>query len=450
MRVLVIAVTVSAVMLMEGSPAWSQTGGSGSPFRGLFGRASDRPARHALDVSFSLAEAYDSDVPPELAVVDPSALVASGASTIFMGNAAYQWKGTRTQFGASGSSALRYYNELQSLQTVSHSAGLGLRTRLGGRATLSVDGRAAYSPPYLLGLFPQGSAGEPGEALPAPPDYVVNDSDSYSYGTTARVTYGPSLRTQLSVAADVGYTDFVEESELRRDTAFRGLEGGFSRNVSRNVALDAGYRFRTGDFGYGLDGETVEHGVDVGLEYRRPLSATRTAVLSASLGSTFMQVPASAAGPPSAGDEGPGSAGREDWFLSGQAGFAYPFSKTWRGHATVRRGTSYVPELTEPVLTTGFSTGLEGMLGSRADLSAAAGYSSGTSAFGGGASLLDTYTGKVQVRVGLTPTLATYAEYVYYFYDFGENVRLAPGVPSGLERNGVRVGLTLWVPALRR
>ena len=52
--------------------------------------------------------------------------------------------------------------------------------------------------------------------------------------------------------------------------------------------------------------------------------------------------------------------------------------------------------------------------------------------------------------MGLTPTLATYAEYVYYFYDFGDNVRLAPGVPSGLERNGVRVGLTLWVPALRR
>jgi hypothetical protein len=426
---------------MESSPAWTQTAGFGNPFRGLFGPTHDRPARHALDLSFSLAEGYDSDVPPEFVVVDPTALVSSGASTTFLGNASYSWEGTRVQIGASGASALRYYNELESLETISHSAGLDLRARLGGRTTLSVDGSAAYSPPYLLGLFPQGSASGPGERMPASPDYAVTDSDSYSYGTTARLTYGASLRSQFSVAADMSYTDFIEENELRRDMSARGVEAGFSRNVTRNVAVDVGYRFRTGDFSYGLEGDTVEHGTDVAVEYRRPLSATRTAVLRASLGSTFMQVPASSA---------LNTAERQDWFLSGGAGFEYPFSRTWRARATFRRGTSYVPELTEPVLTTGFSTGVEGMLGQRADLSAVAGYSTGYSAFGSGASLFDTYTGKAQVRIGLTTTLATYAEYVYYFYDFGENAQLAPGVPPGMERSGVRVGVMLWVPALRR
>ena len=41
-------------------------------------------------------------------------------------------------------------------------------------------------------------------------------------------------------------------------------------------------------------------------------------------------------------------------------------------------------------------------------------------------------------------------EYLYYFYDFGEGTPLLVGIPPGLERNGVRAGFTLWMPALRR
>jgi hypothetical protein len=50
----------------------------------------------------------------------------------------------------------------------------------------------------------------------------------------------------------------------------------------------------------------------------------------------------------------------------------------------------------------------------------------------------------------VTKALATYVEYVYYFYTFSPTLPLPPGVPPGLTRNGVRVGLTLWAPLRRR
>ena len=53
-------------------------------------------------------------------------------------------------------------------------------------------------------------------------------------------------------------------------------------------------------------------------------------------------------------------------------------------------------------------------------------------------------------RYPLNSVFAVFAEYLYYFYDFRQSAQLAPNVPVGLERNGVRAGLTLRVPILPR
>jgi hypothetical protein len=62
----------------------------------------------------------------------------------------------------------------------------------------------------------------------------------------------------------------------------------------------------------------------------------------------------------------------------------------------------------------------------------------------------DTYTSDTRVRISLGQVLATYVEYLYYLYDFRRYAPLVPGMPPALERNGVRVGLTLVVPTLGR
>ena len=62
----------------------------------------------------------------------------------------------------------------------------------------------------------------------------------------------------------------------------------------------------------------------------------------------------------------------------------------------------------------------------------------------------DTYTGNVRLRYAVTRTFATYIEYLYFFYDSLGSTPLAPQIPPGLEPKGVRVGLMLRVPVLRR
>ena len=53
-------------------------------------------------------------------------------------------------------------------------------------------------------------------------------------------------------------------------------------------------------------------------------------------------------------------------------------------------------------------------------------------------------------RYGLSRSLALYVQYVYYFYDFQQKTALPGGLPPSLERNGIRVGVTVWASPLRR
>jgi len=109
-----------------------------------------------------------------------------------------------------------------------------------------------------------------------------------------------------------------------------------------------------------------------------------------------------------------------------------------------------VAGLSEPISADRGSVSVEGLLTRRVDVLASAGYSNGESALNRQRSTFDTYTSDVRLRYALTRTFAAYVEYLYYFYDSRGSTPIAPGGSSGLERKGVRTGLTLLVPALRR
>jgi hypothetical protein len=54
-----------------------------------------------------------------------------------------------------------------------------------------------------------------------------------------------------------------------------------------------------------------------------------------------------------------------------------------------------------------------------------------------------------QTTYALARPLAVYARYVYYNSLFSQEIPLVPGIPGTLDRQGVRVGLTLAVPLIR-
>jgi len=128
----------------------------------------------------------------------------------------------------------------------------------------------------------------------------------------------------------------------------------------------------------------------------------------------------------------------------------YPFGRSWHVKGNYRRGIEYVVDIPEPVYSNSVFVGLDGFLERRVNLSVAGGYSSGDSLMTQGVLAYDTYTANLRVRYGLTRQVGAYAEYLYYFYDFREGALAPLGIPPGLKRNGVRIGMTVWMPTLRR
>ena len=134
---------------------------------------------------------------------------------------------------------------------------------------------------------------------------------------------------------------------------------------------------------------------------------------------------------------------------SGDLSVGYQF-KAWQVHGTLQRGLEYIAELRRPVFVDGFSADWMALFSARLDATAGARYSTGGSVLSSEGMTLETYSANARVRYALTRSLATYGEYLYYFYDLRGTALLSPGIPRRLERNSVRAGLTLWVPALRR
>ncbi len=442
-----IALLAGATVLSSVAAAFAQTVAPQPSSGALFGAADVRRGRNTLDFEWSTVQGYDSNVPAELQTIAPTETLASGSSTMFLGHMKYRWQGSRVQVEGTSESAFRQYHELEDFSPFSYSGGIGISARLDGRTTLRGHQSVAYSPSYLFGLFPGVETSNLGHAVSVAPDYAVSDSASYSYHSTATLTRELSRRNQVSVSGEFQYTDFLQESTFQRDLDSLSLGVGFSRAVSPNAAIQLGYRYRTGTFGYALGAlpqygmSATEHGVNVGLEYARPLSAARRLSLVFNIGSAVMDTPASAVQQ---------SLDTRLYRVYGDVAASWNLSRSWTTRATYRRGLEYIADLTQPVFVDGFTVEIGGLCTPRVEVLASAMFANGASAITHDAASFDTSSVDTRVRYAITSRLAVYGEYIYYLYDFRDGRLLAPGIPPGFERNSIRAGVTLWVRALRR
>ena len=440
-----VSVGMAAILLAVSTPAWAQVPG-GRSSGGLFGQTTEASGPQTLNVTFDLAGAYDDD----LFSVGAAPTVGNGAAPVhgyysmLTSATEYARQGRRLQFGLNASSTLRYYGQLKVVRNVNSAIGAGFGATLPGRITWRLNQSATYSPSYLYGLFPDASTPSPGE-LPttSAPDYTVTDTASYAYGTSTSVTHGLTRRGTLTIAGDLALTDFIHNAPDRKDMTSYGARVEFGRRVTRHGAARLAYRFRGGDAGFGGT-SSVEHAIEMGFQIERPLSATRRATLSFALGPSTVNVPVSAvqAAPDAQAGE------RRLYRVRGSATAGYQFGRSWEARASYNRGLEYVPGLTAAVLTGGVTSSLDGLLSRRVDLKLSAGYSDGRSALSR-ASTYKTYTGDLRLRFAVTREWAFYGEYLYYYYDFRGGTQLLSGFPPKLERNGVRAGLTLWLPVVR-
>jgi hypothetical protein len=423
-------------------PVAAQTTGSARPFHGaLFGGQESQNSTQKLDVSALVLEAYDDNQSATLgSTVDPRSRQVGAFYTMLQPGIDYRLTHGRAQVGVTGASALGYYPDFRELRIISHTFGAGVSLRASRRTTVLLNQTTAYSPSYLSALFPSSSEVSPGDPIKDAPNYAVNDLESYSYGTTATVSLGLSRRTSVLIGGNYRYTDFTHETAVQRDQTSQSVDGQVSYKQSRNVNIRLGYHYLTGNLGYGPSASTGEHGLGGGVSYSRPLSATRRATFSFNLASSTVST--TGASP---------ELHQPDrlYRASGDADFDYEFALSWRARGTYRRGIEFVPGLAQPVFTNGVAAELEGLLNRRVEFALSAGYSQGRSAISTTASQFDTYNGVVRLQYALTNSTAVHVEYLYYFYDFLGAVPLVSGASPRMERNGVRIGVRLLIPALR-
>ena len=409
--------------------------------QGLFGGIRpDETATKRLEVSVSLVEGYDQDIPYAIRpAIDPTGLQSGGFSTGVDSTGNFTLRTHKSEFGANFSSTLRHYAEGEVQGNLGHSAGIGYSRQIMSKTNLSINQSAQYSPTYMYGLFPVTASVAPGAAPPTSLDYSVGRFESYTYVTTLAVRRDFTRRNSFTATGDYQYSNRLRETDLWNDVSAYGVRGEYLHNVARNTVLTGAVRYRTGEYGYTGQGKTTEAGGNFGIDYMRPLSATRRVTLGLDIGVSRTELPLTVTG------------FDRRLHATADVDVGYVFARTWEARVNVRRGLEYLVDFPTPVFSNGVSGGLDGLLSQRFDVSLFAGYSDGASVDTLNTLQISTATGTARGRYALNRKLAVYIEYLRYYYRFrGNAVPLFAAIPPRWDRSGVRAGLTLWVPMLGR
>lgn len=432
---------VVLVAVADSRPAGAQNLGS-SPQGGVFGVANSS-SRTKLDVTVAVAEALDSQAPPEMQSLVPQGGPQSGGySSMLAATANYTRTRRRIEVAGSAVTALRYYQQLDRVAGVGHSGALGFTVNLPARTRLEVNQTGNYSPSFFFRSFPGVAPPELGEALPPSQDYRIDQNQAFSYATRATLSAGSARGSRVSFEGTRNKTDFKSDSGATGFQPGQDLVSGratWSHGVGRTGLLSAEYEYRAGEFGFG--GRATEQRVRFGADYSPALSGSRRTMLRFRVSPSAFQIPASATSVAATGTL---------YRMEGDVAAEYPLSLRWSLGGSYRRSVEYIAVLREPVFNDAASVQIAGLVSRRVDLSASAGYAAGQSALVQQSPRFGTYTGTVRARYSFSRSLATYAEYLYYYYDLRGQAYLAPQLPGVFEQQGVRIGVMLWTRPVGR
>jgi hypothetical protein len=296
----------------------------------------------------------------------------------------------------------------------------------------------SYSQDLFYGLFPGSASPLAVDASRSASTYDASTKRSLVYTGTASITQKLSERASLVFDADLGYEHFKGLDSVYPDLRTQGARGHLLYSLSKGLRLRVGYGLKRGQF---LGTPAIsEQDLDIGLDYTRPLSRTRKTTM------TFTLTPAITNGTLLSGVTDL----RRQYKLIGDASIVRQIGRTWNVSANYRRGAGYYVEgVQSRIFTEAYGAGANGLLSRRTDLSVSAAYSTGQPELTTQPAAFSTYTGNVRFRFALGRTWATYGEYVFYYYKFDQGFQLPAGIPPQFTRNGVRAGLTLWLPMMR-
>lgn len=409
-----------------------------APYRGLFG-GNNGPDENGqvLDFTAGLFGGYDDDLGGgQNASASDSATRASskyygGQSQLRYRRQAFQKLHLEATAGASSS----LYADIDDLVATSANGAFGVNWTVSPRTRLSVSQAIAYSPFYSYSLFPVAGVETP--LVPVAPSFDTRVTKNENITLASSATFTRDLSTRLSFSAGGNYSrvDF-RSAALQPDGEHYGGQARLSYAMTRRAKARLGYGYTTGDYGGTRASGLRSHSIDIGIDYARALSFSRQTQFSFSTGSTIYN-----------------DSRYTRYLVLGNAQLSHQIGRTWLANATYSRSLQLVNGFSEPFFADAVAADLNGFVGRRVVVRTTTGITWGQL----GLSPDDSFNRNSKtsyvtpsVQVAVTEMVALQASYFFYRYQFDPGAAALPeGFDSRRSRQGVRLGLTFWVPLVR-
>ena len=423
-------VVVAVLMAVCSRPVSAQTVSTPTqpPIRQLFG-PNNPPVdlRQSLNVRFSPLGAYERQLDTlnlEVAPVD-ALLVLDGPYSAADLSAEYSRSGRRVNLRGEFGSSSRYYPDVGNFFTLGQSAGFGAVIQTGERTRAQVEQRWRYAPYFTMGVFPEVAPPPLGADLPVNTDYAVTRRAVTSLETLGNLQR--TLSNRSTFVLDYGFSRFSD---------FTAHRAGFLLNhqFGRRSRLDTGYRAQIARFDLPEQnlGQASSHQLMVGVEHVWVRSATRQSRIRL--------------------EGGPSMVNSRGWVpdFFGGVEFEHSIARGWNAAAALRRSVGFVDGFGAPFVSEGGTVQLGGAVGSRVDLGLNASYVRGWLRTGVPQAPMRTAVGSGRLGFAATRHVALFAQYIYYYYDFGANVGVPGEYVRALNRTGIRVGVDLWLSLIEQ
>jgi hypothetical protein len=261
---------------------------------------------------------------------------------------------------------------------------------------------------------------------------AVDAREAYLSTTGLGVSHAFSSRSSISGSYGIRMAAFSSSNE--NDLTSQAASLHYRYQVSRYAALRAGYGVQQGRYATAGGSSTVQiHSFDLGADYSRPLSFSRRTFINFNVGSSAVE----------------GFSGDRVYRIVGQAGLRHEMGRTWKLQGNYHRGAGLMEGLAAPVFSDSVTATLAGFITNRLDLVVEGAFTEGEVGVTATRNPFDSVTGTARLRWGITRSVASFAEYFYYRYGFDRTFALPADMPRSTDRQGVRVGLMLFVPVIQ-
>lgn len=415
---------------------------------GIFGRrrpVDPNAVTQEVTMTVDLAAAHDNVTPRPDDQELPSLVFAPQYGTLTSGTAALRYRvGTQLNFlEASGQGAASYATEgIERIRTAAGSltGGLSSRERYGVTGTVAVS----YEPAFLFDAFaPVASESNQGALADIVPAQGVSGQRWLTTDGTVSAYRGWTVQQR----SEVRYSAIRREpirptmTVLNNSGSMMSVQHDWMPRRTLTVEMSYAYQENHQDVQIGAAQVLQTHRARTGVSISRRLSPSRSLTLRMIGGVARNRVEATEAFP-----------GVEFTVPTVSGSARIDLTRSWYVAVDAARDVNVLQGLSpQPFTSNTVSARVGGNATSRVQLAASLAYSHGAGRRGSiDAGSFENIAGLAQAQVALTRQAALFVSYHYYDYQLMDIDVVQPEFPLRQGRNGIRAGVTFWLPIIGR